>query len=75
MKKYNGTIHPKLTFPETHCCPKCGRFIGKVSTGRKTETTDFRRYYEINWDKKGKFYYIANRTHSPLLCHPKRRNQ
>jgi len=65
---YNGPIHPKTTFPEAHRCIKCGRWLGSVASGKKDHRVDLRRYYEINWDKKGEFYYIAKRTHSPLLC-------
>ena len=72
-KSYNGIISPTITFPEAHCCIKCGRWMGKRASGTNTDSIDLRTFYEINWDKKGEFYYISNRTHSPLRCKLTRR--
>ena len=51
-------------------CPYCGRWM---KFDFKTEYFVF--YNEINWDRKGGFYYISNRGHSLLICKNKIRRK
>jgi hypothetical protein len=64
MKKTHHT--PEKDGLEAIVCAKCGRYMSSTKVGQWQE--GFEHYNEINWDKKGKFFYISNRTHSPRFC-------
>ncbi len=48
-------------------CPHCGRLMKEEPTSESTPH-EYRRFCEINFDRKGLFYYISNRSHSPWIC-------
>jgi hypothetical protein len=59
---------------EAQQCPSCGRWIQTELAEDWMESAKpiMRTYHQVNWDHKGKFFYIANKTHSPYFCSYKR---
>lgn len=55
---------------EAHRCPSCGRWMQTELAEDWMETAKplAQAYCQVNWDHKGGFYYIANKTHSPYFC-------
>lgn len=55
---------------EAHQCPSCGRWMQTelAEDWMENQKPVTHRYYQVNWDRKGKFFYIANKTHSPYFC-------